>query len=683
MEPDFSGYATRNDLECSDGRTIMADSFKHQHQQKVPLVWNHQHNDPTNILGHAILEHREDGVYTRAYFNDTAKAQEAKESVRHGDITQLSIFANKLVQQGKNVLHGMIREVSLVLAGANPGAFIDNYGLAHGDYLNDPEDQAIIYTGLDFELAHADNSGDTVADTKEKTVEDVFNELTDEQKRVVAFIIGEAVDEEKGDDTEDKEPVKHSFETDDTQVQAVFNTLDDSQQQLLHFLISEALTGKDEDPNLQHGQEGTSMSNVFESAAGGTATLAHAKAPRLTEDQLQTIIKDGIKVGSFKESFLSHADDYGITNIDLMFPDAKFLQNTPELLARQTEWVQRVLSATKHSPIAKVKTLIADLTPEAARAKGYVKGTMKKDEVLSLMKRSTGPATVYKKQKLDRDDIIDITDFDVIMWLKWEMRFMLDEELARAILLGDGRQVGDDDKVKDPQGQTEGTGIRSIANDHEMFAVKVDLPANVSATDQIDAITRARTDYRGSGNPTMYTTDKTVSDLLLLKDKMGRRLYGTEAELASAMRVKEIVAVEAMSEYPTILAIVVNLTDYTLGSSKGGEVSFFEDFDLDFNQKKMLIETRLSGALTKPRSALVIRRALGTKVVPVAPSFDGPTNTITIPTVAGVEYFIDGTLVTGDKIIAKDTEVNAEAATGNYIEAGVVSDWNYIYTPGE
>lgn len=657
MEADFSGWATKNGLKCSDGRTIMPGAFKHHNSQKVPLVWQHRHDDPVNVLGHALLEDRPEGIYAYGFFNENESGKMAKHMVQHGDVESLSIFANNLSERGKQVFHGNIREVSLVLSGANPGALIDNVNLSHS--IDDAIEEAVITTGLTLE--HADNSeeGDNVAttETEGKTVKDVFDAMSEEQKNVVYYMIGEATDgdlDEDKDEDGDAEDVAHSMAP-------VANYLQHS--------ITESI------------KEGfsTMSRNVFESNAGSGAGGA-SKGGTLTHSQVQTIVQDAVKGGSFKDAFLAHAGEYGITNIDLMFPDAKAVSNEPDLLARQAEWVPKVLGATKHAPFAKIKSLVADLTAAEARAKGYIKGNEKTEEVIQLLRRTTGPATVYKKQKLDRDDIIDITDFDVIAWLKWEIRFMLNEEIARAILIGDGRSITSNDKVKDPQGSTDGTGIRSIYKDNDLYAHKVDLPTNVSAEAIIDEVSRARTHYRGSGTPTFYTTDKVLTDLLLLKDKMGRRLYETEAALASALRVKEIVAVEVMEEEAELLGIMVNLTDYTVGTNRGGEMTFFDDFDIDFNQNKYLMETRMSGALTKPKSAIVIRRSVGQAVTLTAPSFNGATNTITVPTTTGVSYIINDEVVTGDVVIEADTEIMAVANEGYYIPANSTRSWAFTYT---
>jgi hypothetical protein len=627
----------------------------------VPLVWQHQHNNPQNILGHAILEHREEGVYAYGFFNDTENGLTAKRLVHNKNITQLSIFANNLTQSRGNVTHGDIKEVSLVLAGANPGAYIENINLMHGDDAVDGE--AIIYTGLNFDdnLSHADIPVDEQEDqgeevTKdtiehaEETVQDVYNSFSDKQKDVVHYLIGEALADEDGGD-EDNEA---------------------AHGELIEDLSAGIIKHMKEDTDLM-------TRNLF---AQNDDTLAHASnRPRLTLDQVQTLLKDAERGGSLKESFLAHADEYGITNIDLLFPDAKALGREPELLARQAEWVPKVLGATKHSPFAKVKTIVADLTAAEARAKGYVKGNMKTEEVISLLRRTTGPTTVYKKQKLDRDDILDITDFDVVAWLKWEIRFMLNEELGRAILVGDGRSGANPDKIKDPVGAVDGTGIRSIANDHDMYAHKVQVATNTDNKQLVHEITKSRRHYRGSGSPSLYTTDAVITDLLLLEDKMGRRLYETEAALASALRVKEIIAVEVLEETPDLVGIIVNLTDYTVGANKGGELTFFQDFDIDFNQEKYLLETRVSGGLTKPKSAIVIRRNTGASVTPTAPSFNGATNALTIPATAGVDYYVNEELTAASTItITEDVEVRAEAESGYFIPNGTTATWWFNFS---
>lgn len=583
---DFSGWATRNNLRCSDGRTILRDAFKHNDGQTVPLVWNHNHNDPLNVLGHALLENREEGVYAYCSFNDTESGQAAKDLVQHGDVTQLSIYANQLKQQGANVQHGVIREVSLVLAGANPGAFIDSI-IRHGE---ESDEEGIIYTGENISLSHADDNTQSDNNTEtakekedmaeEKTVQEVFDTLTEEQKNVVYALIGQALEDQEDSDEEDTnegdEPMKHNvFDQDEIQ--------------------------------------------------GGNA-LSHA--------DVAAIITDAKRNGSLREAFIAHCDNdealmhavtneagetvnYGIANIDYLFPDARTVNNTPDFIKRETGWVQKVMQGAKHLPFSRVKTVHANITMEEARAKGYTKGNMKTEEVFALLKRVTNPTTIYKKQKLDRDDIIDITDFDVIAWLKQEMRMMLDEEIARAALIGDGRLPGTDDKISEDC-------IRPIWKDSELYTVRKAITVSENATEEdtakafIRAAIKARKDYKGSGTPTLYTTEDFLTDCLLIEDKDGRVIYDTVEKLKTALRVKEIVTVPVMENLVRegsgteagfnfgLKGIIVNMADYGFGADKGGAVNMFDDFDIDFNQQKYLIETRCSGALMKPYSAIVL-----------------------------------------------------------------------------
>lgn len=555
---DFSGYATKNNIQCSDGRVICKDAFKHNDGATVPLVWQHSHNDPSNVLGHALLENRADGVYAYCKFNSSEAASNAKLLVEHGDITALSIYANQLKQNGNSVLHGAIKEVSLVLAGANPGALIDNLAIQHsdGEYAT-IDSEAIIYSGeeisMNKEMEHADT-----AQASDTTVKDVFESFTDEQKDVVYYMIGAALEEMGGEE-------------------------DDAEHSDL-------------------GGDENMKKNVFEgSATNNGPTLSHA--------DIQAIMADAQKCGSLKEAVLAHAGTYGIDNIDYLFPDAKSVMATPDFIKRDMEWVSGVISGTKHTPFARIKSMAADITPDAARAKGYVTGAEKTEEVFALLKRVTYPTTIYKKQKLDRDDIIDITDMDVVAWLKAEMRMMLDEELARAVLVGDGRDVASPDKIDE-------ACIRPIYKDEALYAHKVELASTKTTLEIIEDIMRARENYKGSGNPAFYTTTATLNDMLLVKDKQDRRLYNTEAELASALRVSRIVEVPVLSginrvdgdDTLDLVGIIVNLNDYVLGADKGGQISMFDDFDIDFNQYKYLMETRCSGALVHPKSALVIEK---------------------------------------------------------------------------
>lgn len=558
---DFSGWATRNDIKCSDGRTIRKNAFKDNDGQTVPLVWNHSHNDPLNVLGHALLENRDEGVYAYCKFNDTEAGKNAKELVNHGDVTALSIYANKLKQKGGDVLHGAIREVSLVLAGANPGAFIDSI-MSHGE---ESDEEAIIYTGEEIALSHAEPEPEPKQEPKpeekkeekkpmekEKTIQDVFDELTEEQKNVVYAIIGQALED------------------------ADVNTEDGGKEMKQNVFDNDEMTNE----------------NV------------------LSHSDMEAIISDAKRYGSMKDSFLAHTQNYGIQNVDWLFPEPQTLDVPPTFIQRDMGWVQKVMSGVHHTPFSRIKSMFADITDDEARAKGYIKGKMKKEEVFTLLKRSTTPTTIYKKQKMDRDDVIDITDFDVIAWLKKEMRLMLDEEIARAILIGDGRLSSSDDKINEQN-------IRPIVSDDDLYTIKANISVKTGATGAekakafIDSVIRSRKEYKGSGAPSLFTTEDMVTECLLLEDGIGHKLYKSEAELATTLRVKEIVTVEAMEglkdkSQNEVAGIVVNLVDYNVGADKGGAVNMFDDFDIDYNQQKYLIETRCSGALIKPYSAIAL-----------------------------------------------------------------------------
>jgi HK97 family phage prohead protease/HK97 family phage major capsid protein len=545
---DFSGWATRNNLKCSDGRTIMKDAFKHNDGQTVPLVWNHQHNDPLNVLGHALLENRDEGVYAYCKFNETESGKNAKLLVEHGDVSALSIYANQLKQQGPNVLHGAIRELSLVLAGANPGAFIDAV-IRHGE---ESDEEAIIYTGENIALYHAEEKKNET----EETVADVFNTLNEKQKMVVYAMIGRALDEnEESEDNNNDDP-------------------------------------KGGNKVMKH--------NVFDNED-------IQKKDVLSHSDMEAIFADAKRYGSLRDSALAH----GIDNIDYLFPDAQNVTNTPQFIQRDMGWVQKIMNGVHHTPFSRIKSIFADITEEDARAKGYIKGKLKKEEVFSLLKRSTTPTTIYKKQKLDRDDVVDITDFDVVTWLKSEMRMMLDEEIARAVLVGDGRLSSSDDKINEQN-------IRPIWTDADLYTIKAPVTVATGATaDQkakafIRAAIKARKNYKGSGEPTLYTTEDVLTDCLLMEDTTGRIIYDSVTKLATALRVKEIVTVPVMEDLSrvdgsttySLMGIIVNLNDYNIGADKGGAVNMFDDFDIDYNAQKYLIETRCSGALIKPYSAI-------------------------------------------------------------------------------
>lgn len=654
MEPDFSGYATKSGLRCSDGRTIMPGAFADQDGTKVPLVWQHGHSDPNNVLGHAVLENRDDGVYAYGFFNDSNAADTARSLVKHGDITAMSIFANRLVEKSRNVMHGFIREVSLVLSGANPGALIDNVNIQHSDgYTEYLEDEAVIYTGL--ELEHADQSTtnnvsqeetDMANNNGEKTVQDVFDSMTEEQQNVVYYMIGAALEDAGVSGDADNAPA------------------DDDEE------LAQSGFAADGTPYISHKEAFEMTRNVFEMANQNNSGDSIQHSASLSHSDVEDIVRDARKTGSLKEAFLEHAADYGIEDIDFLFPDARSIESSPEFLKRRDEWVATVMGGIKKSPFSRIKSTVADITAEEARARGYVKGNLKKEEVIKLLRRKTEPTTIYKKQKLDRDDVLDITDLDVIAWIKAEMRMMLDEEVARAILIGDGRSEISDDKIDEER-------IRPIALDDPMYAHRVTVPADANAEAIIESLIRARANYRGSGQPTLFTTLPNLTDMLLLKDKMGRRLYTSQDALASELMAKEIITVEPM-EQTDIFAIYVNLNDYTAGADKGGEVSMFDDFDIDYNQHKYLIETRMSGALTKPKSAVVVRRQKGKLVTPKSPSFNSNTNTVTIPKIEGVEYTIEGSPVTGDKVITATTEVDAHAASGYSFEPNTVANWTFV-----
>lgn len=569
---DFCGWATKNDLKCSDGRIIRKGAFKHNDGQTVPLVWMHQHDNPYNVIGHALLENREEGVYAHCSFNNSENALAAKEAVLHGDIKALSIYANRLKQNGPDVIHGEIREVSLVYAGANPGAFIETV-LAHADggVRSLGEDEMVLHTGECFELYHEEEPVDALVhagekekeesevagESSEKTVQQVYDDMTEEQKAVTQILIGMAVEEVKAEhsDSEGGDEMKH---------------------------------------------------NLFDGQLEAGDTLSHA--------EMMEIIADAKRFGSLKESALQH----GIEQIDYLYPfgegDGKNVTNTPIFIQRDMGWVKKVMGSVHHTPFSRIKSILANITEDDARARGYIKGQFKKEEVFKLLKRSTTPQTVYKKQKLDRDDVIDITDFDVVAWLKAEMRMMLDEELARAILVGDGRDDSSDDKISE-------LNIRPVWKDEDLFTIKAPVKVAASASDEdvakavIKAAIKARKNYKGSGNPVAYMTEDLLTSCLLIEDATGRTIYEDETKLAKKLRVSEIVTVPVMEgltrqddEGTTfeLQCLIVNLHDYNVGADKGGAVNMFDDFDIDYNAQKYLIETRCSGALIKPFAAIAV-----------------------------------------------------------------------------
>ena len=598
---DFCGYATKNDVRCSDGLTIRHNAFAGNHGSTVPLVWQHGHNDPNNVLGHVKLENRKDGVYAYGFFNDSDSARTAKQLLTHGDINAMSIYANRLSKKktgtGADVVHGNIVEVSLVLSGANPGALIDTIAFQHAD--GEEVDEAIIYT--DDELSMTDTPEEAEHSDESKDVSDGSNQET------VSHADKTPVEDEPSTTASKKEaPVAEKT------VQDVFNEFTEEQKNVVYFLIGQALeeAGVGDDDDTEGAPVSHSGGNIFEDGYmaddNGDRELAHSAFAEAISDAKNR------RLDSFRDAFLEHAGTYGIDNIDILFPDAQ-LTGDPSFIKRDDSWVNGVLNGAKHSPFARIKTVHADITADEARARGYIKGKLKKDEVFRLLKRVTTPTTIYKKQKLDRDDVVDITDLDVVAWMKGEMRGMLDEELARCVLVGDGRDSVSEEKISEEH-------IRPIWKDSDLYAPKVLLDADATTDQIVDAIVLGFENYEGKGIPTFYTTRQMATAMLTLKDKIGRRLYDTKEALAAALGVKAVVEVPVMNGLKrhdedtntdiSLVGIVVNMPDYTIGSDKGGSVSLFDDFDIDYNTYKYLIETRASGALTVPKSAIIIEKKI-------------------------------------------------------------------------
>ena len=580
---DFKGWATKFGILCADGRIIQHGAFDDIDGAKVPLVYNHDHNSINSVLGHAYMECKKDGVYAYGYFNGSEAGQIAKDAVQHGDMDSLSIWANHLQQRGPYVQHGEIKELSLVLAGANPGAFIEDVALAHGDVIDNDDYEAYIYSGDQLELMHSDEEGEDEVDNK--SIQDVVDTMTPEQKDAFYTAVGSALAEDpsalEDDDYEDEE----YEEEDDEDV---------------------------EDPDEEYEEEDDNMGAIAHNLFEGSNT---DNGDVLSHSEMQEIIEDGKRYGSMKESFLAH----GITNIEYLFPDAKNLNTPPDFIARDQGWVTEVMNGVHHTPFSRIKSTFADLREDEARARGYIKGKLKKEEVFSLLKRTTTPQTIYKKQKIDRDDVIDITDFDVIVWLKAEMRMMLNEEIARAVLVGDGRLVSSDDHIKEDN-------IRPIWKDADLYTIKYPIAitkettAAEKATAFIEACVRARIEYKGSGNPKLFAPESIITECLLLKDKNGRIIYDNIDKLATACRASKIVSVPVMENLTRVdktdtlalQGIIVNLQDYNIGADKGGAINMFDDFDIDYNAQKYLIETRISGALIKPLSAIAIETKIPT-----------------------------------------------------------------------
>ena len=620
---DFTGWATKNDIKCADGRTIRRDAFIGDDGKIVPIVWNHQHNEIENVLGHALLENHPEGVKFYGKLNDTPKGKIARSLLDSRDIHNVSIYANQLKQDKGNVLHGVIRELSLVLAGANPGALIEYPIITHSDgNLDEKYDEAVIHTGLDVEneagslenevddenLEHSDeetseelehSDEDSEKESKsDKTVEEIFHTLNDDQKALVAFLIAKS----KEDSVDEDEKIEHSAGSEKT-VGDIYKTLNSEQKALFAFLLSKVGNGATKDTDDKGGND-VVKHNVFDT------TQDEKNENVLSQSAIQSIFEDARKGKLLSETFLAHAANYGIDGIEWLFPDVRDLNKTPEFIKREpSDWVNVVMNGVHHTPFSRVRSTFANITEPEARAKGYLKGHLKKEEVFSLLRRSTTPQTVYKKQKLDRDDIIDITDFDVVAWIKGEMRMMLEEEIARAILIGDGRLSSDEDKISEEH-------VRPIANDADLFTIKVAVTTAQGADDAtkakafIRAAIKARKNYRGKGRPKLFTNSDILTEMLLLEDNMGRSLYETESALATKLRVSDIVEVSVMENASIsgspLMGIIVNLDDYNVGADKGGAVNLFDDFDIDYNQYKYLIETRISGALVKPYSAIVL-----------------------------------------------------------------------------
>lgn len=606
---DFCGWASKNDLLCSDGRTIRRGAFANDDGKKVPMVYQHQHTSIDNVLGHAILENRNEGMYAYCYLNESDTGKMAKELVRHGDICAMSIYANKLKQIGNDVVHGEIKEVSLVLAAANPGAAIESVVLEHSD--GSTEEEAIIYSGEDTQykiLSHAESSTQTSSD---KTVNDILNNMSEAKKNVLYYMlakVSETDEEAEDDDVIEDSDIRHADVSGGRTIQDIFDTFTSDEKKVAFFLIGQAIKAsgsmeQSDIPNIDDESEenDTMKHNVFENNQinNDETVLSHA--------EIEEIFRDTKQYGTLKNSALAH----GVESIEYLFPDAKTVTPTPELIKRNDDWVSKVMGSVHRTPFSRIKSTAANLTEDDARAKGYIKGNLKKDEVFSLLKRTTEPTTIYKKQKLDRDDVVDITDFDVVAWIKSEMRMMLNEEIARAILIGDGRLTSSDDKIPEDH-------IRPVAFDSELYTVPIEVTVAAQATDDdkakaiIRSIIKGRKEYKGSGNPVMYTTEDVLTDMLLMEDKMGRVVYDSVTKLATALRVREIVTVPVMeglkdSQGNAVIAVIVNLADYNVGADRGGEVNMFDDFDIDYNAMKYLIETRCSGALTKPYSALAVK----------------------------------------------------------------------------
>lgn len=715
-DADFGGWATRHDVQCADGRTILPGAFADQDGMTVPLVYQHGHSSNEDVLGHAKLEYvpptegNAGGMYAHAFFNKTPKGQMAKEQVEHGDLKFLSIFANQLqekaragVQHAKDVMKGNIREVSLVLAGANPEAFIDHVSFAHGED-GEFETAAVISMALEVDV------NDSLAHAKpddEETLQDILDTLDEKQTTAVNFLLSQALThsdlEESSSDADDENPeggeTADAAEADaaDADAPEAPESNADNEADAVGDAAPENAgdnTDTDAGATASHDnlQEDNSMThNIFDQsgAAGARPSASLTHGGTSMEDALRVIVKDAKRNGSLKEAlenYIEHTGimvggqlQHGVENLDYLFPDAQTIENSPAWISRRMEWVDKVLNGVRKSPFSRIKTITADITPDEARARGYIKGSFKNEEFFALSKRETTPQTIYKKQKLDRDDVIDITTLDVVAWLKAEMKVMLDEELAGAILVGDGRSIGDPDKILENH-------IRPIASDAELYVTTVRVntdDADSTVEELVDAVIQNRRYYKGSGTPTFFTTESTISAFLTVKDNFGRRLYSNLAEVAAVLRVAEVVPVEVMERVDDLVGIMVNLSDYTLGADRGGQATMFDDFDIDYNKLIYLIETRCSGALTQPKAAIVFRKvaANATLATPTEPTFDGTT--VTVPTVDGVEYRnadTNAVLTTAAPVALADGQtlnVVAVPTAGRYFANSENDQWSF------
>jgi hypothetical protein len=715
-EPDFGGWATKAGLECADGLIIGHDAFKDMDGKKVPLVYQHGHTEIGNVLGHAILENRGDGVYAHCYFNDSDNAKNANAAVQHDDLTMLSIYANRLRKDRNTVTHGVIREVSLVMAGANPGALIDFVSVRHSDGdIEIIDDEAVITTGLVLqhgEAAVETTEGEVVVDDPDA----IWESMTPEQKALTTQMVQTVAGATAGDEddpnketdpdgsgneeTPPENSPENSPEAEPAQTEA--DPAEAEPAETAPAADAPAADAAPADSPAQHDDltnddlkgsemtEETLSHNVFDQQAAikhGLEGKAIDGGYALSHADTEEIFQKARTLTSLKEAVDDFKLQHGIDNIEILFPDAKAVSDVPEWVKRRTEWVDKVLRGTKHTPFSRIKSLSADLTLEQARAKGYIKGALKKEEFFAVAKRVTTPQTVYKKQKLDRDDILDITDFDVVVWIKGEMRLMLDEEIARAVLIGDGRSNADDDKILEDK-------IRPIATDHELFQTTIYInlgDANSSPEEIVDALLLNRRYYKGSGNPTLFTTEETIARILNVKDTTNRRIYGSLQDLATVMRVDSIIPVEVMEEQTDLVGIVVNLSDYTIGADRGGDVAMFDDFDIDYNQYKYLIETRCSGALTKPKSAIVIRRSADNAVFVTAeaPTWDPAAHSVTVADTDGVVYknqangaildpAVPVVLADGQQI----TVIAVPESSAYYLESNEADEFTFDYDEG-